>query len=421
MIDAAENRETVTRRDTDVAMRAVLSLVGRRTWIEVGERRIADAARRQFLGEFILDRHRIELGVASLLGDWDRTHHVPKIPRTSDEAVGAEFILASAKIIRRASPEAKKRIRGMIRGALDSGEGLNSVSHEFSAAAECERRGWSVSYEDLENRAQFDFLATKGPNAIEVECKSISGDIGRKIHQRDFLQFAEIVDPIVTPMLTQPGFHLLAFDIFNRLPKDHRSHRALADGAVVAIQRGTTVTCRGLGDVSYSNKAIRSELGLPQTASELCHFIERTHPDVADALGRMTVAVASKAGSFVVLTMKSREPDKVVYGIYRQLKDKGANQFTRTRPAMLLVRLEAVSPEGLVRLASSASIDSQKASDFLKMTNSLMVKRPWLHTIGFVPQSRARSLERGVTTESVVYVFRNPDHAASVDSLDVFG
>lgn len=208
MIDA-EKREFVSRRDIDAAMRAVLPLVGRKMWIEIAERHANDAHRRHFLREFILERHRIALGVAGLLSDWERTLHVPKMPRTNDEVLGAEFVLAAAKVIRRVSPAAKNRIRGMIRGALESGEGLNSVSHEFSVAAEFERRGWRVSYEDIENRAQFDFLLTKGQDVVEVECKSISGDIGRKIHLRDFLQFVEKANPIVSPLLKQPGFHLL--------------------------------------------------------------------------------------------------------------------------------------------------------------------------------------------------------------------
>ena len=42
-------------------------------------------------------------------------------------------------------------------------------------------QGYDVGFHDLEGGAGHDFQASKDGAVIEVECKFISGDIGRKI------------------------------------------------------------------------------------------------------------------------------------------------------------------------------------------------------------------------------------------------
>src|SRR5262249_13251969 len=44
--------------------------------------------------------------------------------------------------------------------------------------------GFEVSLSDIEARGRFDFLISRDGIEMEVECKSVSNDLGRKVHPR---------------------------------------------------------------------------------------------------------------------------------------------------------------------------------------------------------------------------------------------
>jgi hypothetical protein len=391
--------------------------------MSAAQRQRDDINQNPFLREYVVERHGITLGVASLLRNWERTNRLPKLLDTNEEVIGAEFLVSVAKAIRKLSPQARTRLRGMVLGAMDSTEGMAAVAHEFTVAADLERRGWAVEFEDLEGRERFDLLATRGDECVEVECKSVSGDIGRKIHQRDFLHLVQRLNPALRDAGQRTGLHVIEFDLIDRLPKDHASQdkiryatqSAIASGSDFLNELGTAKYTRHDVDPSLLAYAVSTERSLRQYVE--MHYLNSVH-----TLNRMTVAWASKQGSCVVFTMQSQRPDKVVEGIFKQLKEKAANQFTRVRPGLLCVRLEAITREQLVDLAGRASSDAQDAPVFQRMVNALMVKRPFMYSVAFVPQSRSVPIERGHTTESSVYIFHNPANPRGDDPrLRIFG
>ena len=68
---------------------------------------------------------------------------------------------------------------------------------ELRVAAHLMRSGFDVEFTDLEGRERFGVLATKPGLEIEIDCKSVSGDIGRSIHARRFREFAgHLLPPI---------------------------------------------------------------------------------------------------------------------------------------------------------------------------------------------------------------------------------
>lgn len=423
-METTEVRENIDRRTIEASIHTVLPVVKRNSWLVAAKKLSAYADQNPFMSEFVIERHGITLGVARLLRAWGRTHRAPKMPETNEEVIGAEFIVSLAKAIRELGPQGRNRLRGMIQGAIDSDMGLGPVGHELTVAAELERRGWKVKFEDLEGAARFDLLATRAQETIEIECKSISGDIGRRIHQRDFLRLVHRLNPILKDLGQREGLHIVEFDLSDRLNKDNSSHEDIARTVRKALEDGEIHTERS-GSAKYFYESVDSHL-LSLAASSVANlrrYVEKTYLGSVDKLNRMTAAWASKRKSCVVFTMKSKQPDKVVDGIYRQLKDKAASQFTKTRPALLCIRLEAITRDQLLDLASKASNTPDTAPVFQKMVNALMTKRPWVHTIAFVPQSRSSPTKQGgYTTESSVYVFHNPSNLRAEDPLlAVFG
>lgn len=54
----------------------------------------------------------------------------------------------------------------------------------LKVAAHLKSRGFSACFHDLESGGGFDFLAFSNTIHLEVECKFLSADIGRKLHRR---------------------------------------------------------------------------------------------------------------------------------------------------------------------------------------------------------------------------------------------
>jgi hypothetical protein len=73
------------------------------------------------------------------------------------------------------------------RGGADRFERVDVLRErlrEISIASHFMSKGWDVEFMDYSGAARFDLLARRRMIAIEVECKSTSGDTGRKIHRQ---------------------------------------------------------------------------------------------------------------------------------------------------------------------------------------------------------------------------------------------
>jgi hypothetical protein len=72
-------------------------------------------------------------------------------------------------------------------------------------------RGFDVDFHDLEDGGGYDFLAESGGSKLEVECKYISADTGRKIHRRKLYELGGTLAPIMSHAVEdkQGGIHLV--------------------------------------------------------------------------------------------------------------------------------------------------------------------------------------------------------------------
>lgn len=77
-----------------------------------------------------------------------------------------------------------------VRTAFGSAENMHGLRLELQAATHFSRRGNHVSWHRANNAGTFDlFVDDLGPSGLEVECKSISDNKGRRIHRLDALNF----------------------------------------------------------------------------------------------------------------------------------------------------------------------------------------------------------------------------------------
>src|SRR6202034_4152631 len=93
----------------------------------------------------------------------------------------ASFIAAVNRVRRSSSPRAQDRLREMVLDNLKPDRDARQIEHELRCWTHFGQKGLDVSFADLEGSGRFDLLVTKGREAIEVECKTVTNTTGYQI------------------------------------------------------------------------------------------------------------------------------------------------------------------------------------------------------------------------------------------------
>jgi hypothetical protein len=83
-----------------------------------------------------------------------------------------------------------------VHGALKNPDDMRGLRFELTAATHFLRRGLDVQWPEMIGGGTMDLMVPGlGPQGLEIECKSISEDKGRKIHRREALEFCSHIAP----------------------------------------------------------------------------------------------------------------------------------------------------------------------------------------------------------------------------------
>src|SRR5207248_8421368 len=125
---------------------------------------------------------------------------LPAAPDSSAPALGALYAFAAmtARIFGRLPVAAQNSLRPKLSGALKDNTGLAPLAFEIRTATHFMAAGFDVEFSDLSNGGGFDFLVRKDKMEIEIECKSVSGDLGHQIHLlRQYQLGPHLVSPLI--------------------------------------------------------------------------------------------------------------------------------------------------------------------------------------------------------------------------------
>lgn len=131
-----------------------------------------------------------------------------------------------------------------VRTAFSSSENMHGLRLELLAATHFVSRGHRVAWHRPRNAGTFDLLVEDlGPNGLEVECKSISEDKGRRIHRLDALKFlGEMRGDLATVAQNLRSGLAVVLTVPYRLPRDAEERAILAQEVVARIVAGSGAT-----------------------------------------------------------------------------------------------------------------------------------------------------------------------------------
>jgi hypothetical protein len=261
-------------------------------------------------------------------------------------------------------------------------------------------KGWDVEFVDLCGAAQFDFLARLGAVEIEIECKTTSGDTGRKIHRQEVNRLADQLNPLAEALVAQAGCHLLQIVIPDRLGKTATELTELVDLVRSAMDAGRSEDARGA--VAYRLETTAWPEPAVAEDQQLRDFFEKR---LGTFNSHLFFHVRPGHG-IVAASITSRKPDKVVAALSTDAVH-AAKQCSGTRPALIAMQL--IDP-----------IDREHLSEMLHTSNGLHKiahavfkneARAHVNSIAFTTQQKRTAVSVSAARMSAPVLFLNNNRA----------
>lgn len=352
------------------------------------------------------------------MSEFERTGQFPEEITSRSYNSLLSFIVLVIRVHQRISAEGKRRIEGILRGGLKDDVGLSWFAHELAVAAHLMSRGFEVNFNDLENGGGFDFLALKDDQSLEIECKHISGDIGRKIHKKAWLNLVNNLHSDISMESIADGEGLL-IDIAIPNSLGAGENKPLRDAVLFATKTKTTQNIEEGRVEVHEFDFLASPFGNFST--------RQVHRDAVEEFLRVRFAIENPNAALIctpsrkslILNIRCDRRDTVLKSIVRQLKKSSKDQLTGDSPGVICALLSTITGDELKNIAENAAETEKETGTGLQWaTNHILQKRPGVRSIAFMAFGEMQMVNNDIESpdrlsvrhQGHVYEFQNQGH-----------
>lgn len=212
-----------------------VALIGVKAWDKRATTLLQQACGTAFQSYVVERYHWLELELAHLRKWRQKAGSLSPRMESAASTSALRFAAACVEIDARLNPRGRAELRGRLRDALKADSGFAPLYIEVLHAAALSTHGFEVGLPDLEKRARYDIECDGNGVVFTIECKHITADAGRRIHQKDFYRILhELFDTLVPPGSEQAVPAIILITLDDRLPAADTKRRELA-GAVRQI------------------------------------------------------------------------------------------------------------------------------------------------------------------------------------------
>ena len=294
-----------------------------------------------------------------------------------------------------------------IHGAFKNPDDMRGLSLELGAATHFIKAGLSVEWQSSGEDKGFDLLVdSNGVAPFEVECKSISSDKGRKIHQREARDFFRLVDLALKEIgHSFEGGISMVLTVENRLPSSYKERINLAKKIASAMNGKRS-------RLDSENFKIEVKTFDPDRLINI-HNAEDVQrrllvEEITESLNCNSYIRQNRVGDISILTIKSSKDDSFVDAIFETLKDAADKQFSKQRAGVLIVELFGIDS---VQMHALAEQDATSSPTSLRVrTSALLDSQTRNHIAQIYFSSRQNFSKRNdasFTSNATTYFFEN--------------
>lgn len=326
--------------------------------------------------------------------------------------------------------EQQDRFRSRIAAALKDADEMRGLQLEILVAASIVMRGYSIRIPEIERPATgvqtrvYDILVENyGENGLEIECKAIGEDTGRKIRGDQSRNFYECLrrklDPIVEGLAKGIAVVVTVPDRFEDVLSTSEKQSAFSDYICANI--------RGEGpdeifsDINVSFQEFDPGESLAISVDGVGSYQEAGRRIVDKITGTINrnvmVNLRGDLKGGVVVSLRSMKSDRFATQVTEIAREASSRQLSKTRPGVIVLGLE-VSDLAMREAAQLPTELNKIAEEFYRRD-----PRRHVATLGFLSQ-RAIKLhsENSETIGASFYHFKNERCTFSVPDLqNVFG
>jgi hypothetical protein len=255
----------------------------------------------------------------------------------------------------------------------------------------------------------FDLLVEDlGPNGLEVECKSISDDKGRRIHRREALDFFALLIPHLAPVKRTLCKGLSVFlTMQGRLPTAYKDRVALAKRLTSQILQGRGADFEDGSNISIVDFELARLGDVPSYTDPA--DVRAALDDVTGTRNRETMVIGTRGRGALVVTLQSARDDTCMNAIFDTLSESAKRQFTGKRSAIFLVGLHGLDGQQILLIARQDRDHPDQKPTALRLAVSKFLSgdgREHAVGVGFLSRSASMPASDGVVdTGGAVYYF----------------
>lgn len=364
------------------------SAVGANHWQGVVARQESAIRSNWFLRDYLRTEYAIAYQLERLRDLVARFGTVP--PDVCDDpsifpAMG--FAAQVLEVMERGTTKQAKAFANRVRTAFGSAENMHGLRLELQAATHFTRRGHRVSWHRASKAGTFDLLVDDlGPSGLEVECKSISENKGRRIHRRDALDFwGSLWKDVAGVAQTLRAGLAVVLTVPYRLPDDATERAALARQVIAQILAGSGASLSGGIDLRIVNfDPARIIAAMSSGRVEFRKAVDA----VTGTTNREAALYGTPKGGVFILLMQSAVEDNVMDQVFATLADSAPRQFTGTRGGLFWVALQGIDATQMLSVHRQDSDPAQQPTALRRGVSSFLTDAPG-HVVGVVFGSRS--------------------------------
>ncbi|WHZ13075.1 MAG: hypothetical protein OJF60_003516 [Burkholderiaceae bacterium] len=386
-------------------------LVGETHWLK--RVRLCEEAIRgnRFLDEYLKAENDIAFQLAHL-SQLSKKHRGKVPPIACDDRgiyPAASFAAQVLSFADALSNVERDRFRGRVQGAFRNPNDMTGLRLELTIATHFIRRGKSVRWPEITGGGTFDLLVEDtGPYGLEIECKSVSNDKGRKIHQREILEFVRLLNPNLKPTIAGLRSGLYAvLTLPERLPTHHKDRLTLAKELGRAIFSNQS---RPLADGSTVRIGEFDASGIDPHKFADHQGFHTLVDSITGTSNQHAVVMGNPAGGALAVAVQSAQDDELLKATFDTLANAARNQLSRRRAGMVIAGFSGLNRQELLSLARQDQDPTETPTALRVHASRFLSSGDRDHVVGagFLSSGALRPLASGsVESGGTAYYFPN--------------
>lgn len=355
------------------------SLVEEGNWVNRARKVENEIKGNPVLTDYLREENLMALKLAALSNFRKKHNAIPTdIQTLMPFLVALGFVSQLLSLLDSLSPVNQRRILGRFRGALKNPDDMRAMQVELLAATHFIRHGYQINWPEVTNGRHDIDIVNLGSLGLQVECKSVSSNKGRKIHRRDALDFYGIfLKELKKESASLETGKFMVLTVPDRLPNDYLARKQLGLRMIDQLNSGASIVF---------DDGIEIRIGEFDFTPINEKMVEKTLVNERKLLDQITgtknkevMIYGSRSGGGLITVIQSKRDDTFLESLFSMLEDSAKNQVSNTRPVLYFVSFNDLE-DGELRDIGDESGDQPTA---LRLLTSRFLNRPDMdHVVG---------------------------------------